>query len=128
MGKHCSVVHRYPSYDSTLRWNDNVDDPIIRSIAARIISQAVDDWIYLIRQHHMETFTPDKPRLDEYRNRCCGNSNFTEIRNFFNSQYGEMLCEAIDISPLTVLGKLEEWLEDYRRHGMIPKQSFRVSD
>lgn len=123
-----TVVHRYPTYDNTTRWSDNINDPILRSIAARIILQAMEDWIDLIRLEELEKAKADAKRIADRRIGTCGSSDYAEIRRFFQGQYGEMLCEIVDLRPTTVLDRLESWLETYREDGTIPKHTFRISD
>ena len=122
MGRHHTVDHKDYTYDNTMRWTVNPAEEFIRAVAASIISQAVEDWIGLI--YHMERVrTWDDPkRISDYKQQSCGASNFIEIRRFFNSDYGEMLCGVLDLDPGIVLQRMERWLYEYREDGVLPKR------
>lgn len=61
---------------------NNDEIKIIRNFVAAIIGKTLYDW-----------------QFPEHRD---------EIRQFFNSTYGEELCDAIDYSAKDILRKLEE--------------------
>ena len=122
MGRLRTVDHKDYTYDNTLRWTVDPNEEFIRAVAASIISQAVEDWIGLI---HIMEFTKDcndRRRIDDRKHQTCGAANFIELRRFFNSDYGEMLCGVIDLDPDTVLQRMERWLYEYREDGVLPKR------
>lgn len=125
MAKH-SVVHVQHSYDRHTGNDLDLNEQDVRRLSARIVEQAVADWIYLIHVEELTVKNPD--RVPNYKNARSGNSNFTEIRNFFRSDYGATLCDIIHIAPEAILRKLEEWLTEYRKTGALPKYIFRVLD
>ena len=120
MGRPHTVVHRF-TYDNTLRWNEHVDAEIIRALSASIISQAVEDWIGLIHYNdYCKTHTDAKQRLN-YRQVRCGNAEFSQLRRFFTSDYGETLCEMTDVNPRAILQQMERWKTAYEEDGVLPK-------
>ncbi len=69
--------------------NEKEEKKAIREFAAGIIAQTVKDWKTLIEK------------------KACA-AKFNEIRRFFYSDWGYMLCDTIDMSPDVVLEKLEQ--------------------
>ena len=128
MSRQSSALHKYLTYDNSACWSDHSDDFFLRTIASKIITQAVDDWVYLIHVDAKDMEGMNAKSRRNFVDHRIGTTTFTEIRAFFRSQYGEMLCEIIDLSPRTVIGKLEEWLRDYRETSAVPKRTYRVSD
>lgn len=84
----------------------------VKELATQIVLKAVDDWRLLVKSRAWH----DKPSR---KNRGIPNKdcNFTEIRNFFKSQYAEELLSICDvnISPREILQKLEKELEEAMR-------------
>jgi hypothetical protein len=103
---------------------DRMDDADLRMIAARIIMQAVDDWLFLIKLEDREKKGENPTSLRGFRNRKLATANFGEIRGFLRSQWGETLCGMIDLDAAVVLEKLEKWLDDYRTTGTMVRQTF----
>lgn len=122
MSKQSDARHRDYTYDNTLRWTVNPDEEFIRAVSASIISQAVEDWIGLIHLMEKSKTVTDNHSLGMTKQQTCGNASFYEIRRFFGSDYGEMLCGTIDLNPATILHVMEKWLYDYKESGVIPKR------
>lgn len=119
-----SVVHVQHSYDKHTGNDLDLGARDVRRLAARIVEQAVADWIYLIHAEDMAKKNPD--RVPDYKNARSGNSNYAEIRQFFRSDYGGALCDVIGIHPSRIMQKLEDWLSEYRCNGTVPDYIFRV--
>lgn len=73
-------------------------------LATAIIKQAVDDWRLLIRHRKRTTVTPSGHPI-----------SFTEIRQFFKSDF---CCLLIESDPLEILEQLEKELKDARENGV----------
>lgn len=115
-----TVVHRYqPNNPCCL----SEEDEFLRHMAASILLQAVEDWIGCIGMEAMREKGEPEKRIADYRQYKVGNSNLTEIRLFFRSDYGETLCGLLGLDNGTVLEKLEEWLTDYHESGVVPKDA-----
>ena len=125
MGRTKTVVHRYVTYDSSARRSDNLDELDVRRLAGLIVSQAVEDWVYLIRLDDLDSIGVEPKRRANYKNARVGNSNYVEILNFLNSDYGQTLCDIISVSPEAIKAKLMRWKTDYEETGAIPKYIFQ---
>lgn len=112
-----TVVHKY---QTTARRELDEND-LIRHIAASILLQAVEDWVGCIGMEAMLDSGETGKRIEDFRQRRVGNSNLTELRKFFRSDYGDTLCGVLSLDAETVLEKLEGWLNDYHRTGVVPK-------
>lgn len=66
-----------------------------RQLISAIVLQAVEDWRTLIRES-----AKDK--------------DYDEIREFFRSKWGEMLCDELQLDASFILRKLERELEAAR--------------
>lgn len=122
MGKLRTVDHKDFTYDNTMRWTVNPDEEFLRAMAASIISQAVEDWIGLIRfEEKCKALGWDPVKKSEHRQYLCGASGLAEIRSFFRSDWGETLCAVLDLDPEVILRRLEKWLRDYQENDVIPK-------
>ncbi|NLJ82315.1 MAG: hypothetical protein GX330_04220 [Bacteroidales bacterium] len=73
-------------------------------MASAIVRQAVDDWRRLIR---LKRQTCNVTEI---------NISFVEIRQFFNSEYCNVLLE---IDPLIILEQLEKELREARENGAL---------
>lgn len=120
MSKLKTVVHKYQGYDSSAR-RSVPDDDFIRHMAASILLRTTDDWIACIVLEAMEKEGAEPKRVRDYRSYNAGNSNFTEIRHFLRSDYGQTMCDLTALDAEIVLEKLEGWLRDYRERGVLPK-------
>ena len=128
MGKLRTVDHKDYTYDNTMRYTVNPDEEFLRAMAASIISQAVEDWIGLIRFEEKCKTVESTKLQGEYRQYLCGSANHIEIRQFFHSDWGETLCGLIDLEPHVILQRLEKWLYDYREDGVVPRYIHQVAD
>ncbi len=73
-------------------------------LAVAIIGQAVDDWRKLIREGKKSLATQEGGKI-----------SFTEIRQFFKSDF---CCLLIESDPLEILEQLEKELKDARGNGV----------
>ena len=71
-----------------------------QNLAHEIIIKAVDDWRQLIVAKAWE---------EKY---CLKSNNFIELRQFFNSEYCELLLVGEDITPVDILRQLENELAE----------------
>ena len=104
---------------------EDLDVRAIRNLAVSIVSQAVDDYIMLIRLEHKVSNGADATQVREHRAHSCGNSNYIEIEAFFRSEYGEMLCEMIEIDSGMILNRLRSWRAECQEKGVLPKRLFQ---
>lgn len=125
MGRHHTVVHKYMAPERAGYGTDRLDDADLRRIASRIILQAVEDWVFLLKLEDLEKQRRDPETLRNSRNRKAASANYTEIRGFLRSPWGKTLCGMIDLEAGVVLEKLEGWLNDYRTRGVIALPSFQ---
>lgn len=119
-----SVVHKH-----TQKYAPNRGGPVrqtlypdeIRQLAANIVLRAVSDWIDCIihesRGVKKKTQTPER---GAGRPRAYLQPNYDEIREFFQSDYGDFICDFIDLDAELILAKLEKWLTAYRTKGLVP--------
>ena len=79
-------------------------------LASEILSKAVDDWRLLIKRKAW-LFVPSFNTTDPIPNKEC---NFTELRNFFKSDWCDALCYLVsdNVCKETILKILEKELED----------------
>ena len=112
-----TVVHKH---QTTARRELDEND-LIRHMASSILLQAVEDWAGCIGMEAMLNRGETGKRLEYFRQRRVGNANYTEIRKFFLSDYGDTLCGVLSLDAETVLEKLEGWLNDYHRTGVVPE-------
>lgn len=109
-----------------------------RTLAASIVLQAVEDWVDLIRAEARSGKPHDKEpaplpvrvrRSDgrpwKVRNNALIPVSYDEIRDFFGSAYGEMICGIIGMETGVIIGKMERWLKAYRYRGELPNVIFR---
>ncbi len=105
----------------------SIDERDTRAIAASILHQAVDDWVYLIIYEDRKKLAGPSPTkkqrtaLNNLKANRCGQSRRAEIRSFLRSEYGSMLCDIVGITSDAVLGKLEDWLRAYEDEGILPQ-------
>ena len=129
MSTHRTTKHVNHAYDNpTGSTTYDLDDRTVRRLASSIIEQAVADWVYLI---HLEEKWKKKENIEsakKYSFQRSGASNFTEIRAFFNSDWGDTLCDVVQMNAGTILSVLEGWLSEYHSTGKVPKYIFRVPD
>lgn len=125
MGRHHTVVHKYMTPERAGYGTDRLDDADLRMIASRIILQAVEDWVFLLKLEDLEKQRRDPETLRNSRNCKAASANYNEIRSFLRSPWGETLCGMIDLEAGVVLEKLEGWLNDYRTKGVIALPSFQ---
>lgn len=87
-----------------------LDKKRVRSLAAGIVLQAIRDWKRIvsaeISQHHTLIKQKEIPHY--------GAETYDTIRKFFNSDYGEMLCESIGRNA----GNCLSWCEQYRLNAL----------
>lgn len=74
-----------------------------RRLAANIVLKAVKDWHSLVKACAWEE--------DSY----IPNKNFFEIRLFFKSGYGELMCSVLGLDAQRVLARLENELAAAKR-------------
>ena len=79
----------------------SADEPVER-LAAEIVAAAVHDWRSLVRK---------KAWKDEPKPNC----NFTELRNFFKSDWCEFIMQNFEISPARILALLEKELQEAKQ-------------
>ena len=84
-----------------------------KELATQIVLKAVEDWRLLVKSKAWDV-PYKRSTYGPVPNKDC---NFTEIRNFFQSQYAEELLSICDvnISPREILQKLEKELEEAMR-------------
>lgn len=110
-----STKHKYQP-----RTHGDIDDDLLRHIAASVLLQAVTDWVNLIRLEDKKAKGVTGIQLRDFRQRTTGGANFIEIRAFLRSDYGDTLCSIVGIGAEIILERLESWLAAYREQGTIP--------
>lgn len=87
----------------------------MRSIAAAIIAQAVDDWIFIIR-HGLYTSKS-------------GPISFTEIREFLSEEgFGDDLCDFLSLDATRILNELERHRHNFECYGVLPPVIIRRNE
>ena len=131
MGQQPNRVHKY-THDPDHTGGISAYPDEVRQLAASIVLRAVADWVDLIiaedkaaraaakqKPKPVDACEDDKPRR-KGRRRAKTPPNYEEIREFFNSDYGDFICGFIDMDTDVLLGRMERWLILYRSKGVVP--------